>query len=223
VFRNSSRIRPDPSAAERRGLHWIRTGKNRTEDPRSGVPEGTRDASKPERQHISLKLDTGKSKTFRANTAGCEALNPTPSNCIDYHLVGFYLSAKAYLIYEQGEEGGYYKLVSAHTGEERMVDGVPRLATDGDTFLVTACDSSCRIGIGSMASSNRLERVWPQSDAAGDEDPEWKFVRWIDNDQVALRIEKESNRCPRGDCEAILKRTGGSWTLEEMPPRSDVK
>ena len=107
---------------------------------------------------------------------------------------------------------------------------VPHFAPDGSTFFVSGYDNTYLnwIGIGSMASDppaltwekgpkgpNDLSRVLDHES--------WEFVRWLDNDQVALRNTIQSERCPHGDCEAILKRTGNSWALESLPNKSDSK
>jgi hypothetical protein len=172
---------------------------------------------------LSLKLDNGTTKTFRNKREGgsldCE-------NCVDYYLVGFYSTystAGAYLVQEQLDESydeTHYQLVNVHTGETKEVEGVPRFAPNDSTFFVKICaENFCSLNIKSMASS---------ASPAWESDPEvysdhWDFVRWIDNDRIALRIGHKSGHCPRGDCKAILRRTGSSWTIENLPARSDAK
>jgi hypothetical protein len=170
---------------------------------------------------LSLKLETGAAKTFRTDTTGCDTPNGA---CVSYYLVGFYPAARTYLVYGQGYEGHDYTLVNVRTGRTTKVDEVPRLAPDGLTFLVKACDEtggpSCWISIGSMASSDRPAIVWQRASYDADD---WNFVRWIDKDRAALRIARQSERCPQGDCEAILKRAGSSWRIANLPSKSDAK
>jgi hypothetical protein len=170
---------------------------------------------------LSLKLETGTPKTFRTDTTGCDTAKGA---CMSYYLVGFYSAARTYLVYGQGYDGHDYTLVNVRTGGTTKVDEVPRLAPDGLTFLVKACDEtggpSCWISIGSMASSNRPAIVWQRASYDADD---WNFMRWIDKDRAALRIARQSERCPQGDCEAILKRTGGSWRIANLPLKSAAK
>lgn len=169
---------------------------------------------------LSLKLDTGTTKAFYTDTAGCD----TPKGpCVSYYLVGFYPTARTYLVYGQGYEGHDYTLVNLRTSGTKKVDEVPRLAPDGLTFLVKACDEtggpSCWISVGSMASADRPAIAWQRASYDADD---WNFVRWIDKDRAALRIARQTERCPQGDCDAILKRTGGSWKVENLSPKSDA-
>jgi hypothetical protein len=168
---------------------------------------------------LSLKLDNGTTKNFRNKNEGgsldCES-------CVDYYLVGFYSTystAGAYLVHEQLDESydeTHYQLVNVHTGETKEVEGVPRFAPNNSTFFVKICsEGSCSLNIKSMASS---APAWEEADPG-----HWDFVRWIDNDRIALRVAQKTPRCPRGNCKAILKRTGSSWTIENLPARSDAK
>jgi hypothetical protein len=174
---------------------------------------------------LSLKLETGTPKTFRSDTTGCDkSKDDTPKDaCISYYLVGFYPAARTYLVYGQGYEAHDYTLVNVRTGGTTKVDEVPRLAPDGLTFLVKACDEtggpSCWISIGSMASSDRPVIVWQRASFDADD---WNFVRWIDKDRAALRIARQSEHCPHADCEAILKRTRSSWTIANLRSKSDA-
>jgi hypothetical protein len=174
---------------------------------------------------LSLKLETGTPKTFRTDTTGCDTPKDTPRDaCTSYYLVGFYPAARTYLVYGQGYEAHDYTLVNVRTGGTTKVDEVPRLAPDGLTFLVKACDEtggpSCWISIGSMASSARPAIVWQRASYDADD---WNFVRWIDKDRAALRVARQSERCPHGDCEAVLKRTRGSWRIANLTSKSDAK
>jgi hypothetical protein len=143
---------------------------------------------------------------------------------VSYYLVGFYPTARTYLVYGQGYDGHDYTLVNLRTGGTKKVDEVPRLAPDGLTFLVKACDEtggpSCWISLGSMASSDSPAIVWQRASYDADD---WNFVRWIDKNRAALRAARESERCPDGNCEAVLKRTGGSWRIVNIPKSDSAK
>jgi hypothetical protein len=166
---------------------------------------------------LSLKLDDGTAKTFRTETAGCNG--DGPKKCEEYRLVGFYPLPGAYLLLSQGFEIYGFKTVNIHTGETKEFDGVPRLAPDNATFFVKSCHDGCTISIETMASA--APPVWQTS--SPDADAEWEFVRWIDNDQVGLRISGKSPHCEQGDCEAILKRSGDSWSVEKLPAKSAAR
>jgi hypothetical protein len=162
---------------------------------------------------LSLQIDDGTAKTFRTETGGCNG--DGNGKCEEYRLVGFYPLPGAYLVLSQGFEIYDFKTVNIHTGETKEFDGIPRLAPDNATFFVKSCNDGCTISIKSMISS--APPAWQTS--SPDTDADWEFVRWIDNDQVALRISGKSNRCPQGSCEAVLKRASSSWTIESATPK----
>lgn len=172
---------------------------------------------------LSLKLDDGTAKTFRNNTAGCD---DDPTKCEEYFLVGFYSAPGVYLLMVQRYEIYDFTLVNIHTGATREADGVPWFAPDNSTFFDRHCDDTCSISVKSMAAS----AVWRMS--SSEDAAKWEFVRWIDSDRIALKIAPRAERaqrapddttCPQGDCQAILKRTGGSWTIETLPPQSAAR
>jgi hypothetical protein len=134
---------------------------------------------------LSLKIDSGTAKTFRTDTKGCDTA--VPGKCEEYRLVGLYPAyapAGAYILMEQGFESYGFKLVNVHTGETKDVAGVPRLAPDHSTYFVKSCPDGCTVGVASMFSPG--PSMWEKS--FPDPEADWEFVRWIDNDQVALRI-----------------------------------
>ncbi len=162
---------------------------------------------------LSLKLNDGLTKTFRSSPAACKRDNA--DKCGDYYLTGFYPTygtAGAYLVYEQGYDGRDFRFVNVRTGGMKKVEGVPRLAPDNSTFFVKGCYDSCSISVETMTAATHIAWEKDLGDPA-----DWDFVRWIDNDQVALRTTKETERCPGGNCRAILKRVSGSWKLESAP------
>jgi hypothetical protein len=163
---------------------------------------------------LSLKLNDGQTKTFRSNP-GTACKRDNADKCGEYYLTGFYPTygtAGAYLVYEHGNEGHDFRLVNVRTGGAKKVEGVPRLAPDNSTFFVKGCYDSCSISVETMTSATHIAWEKDLGDPA-----DWDFVRWIDNDQVALRITKETEHCPGGKCAAILKRVSGAWKLESAP------
>lgn len=164
---------------------------------------------------LSLKLDDGLTKTFRSNPAACK--KDDAGKCAEYYLTGFYPTygtEGAYLVYGQGYDGHDFRLVNVRTGGMKNVEGVPRLAPDNSTFFVKGCYDSCSISVETMTSSTHI--AWEKD---LDDPAAWDFVRWIDNDQVAFRTTKQSEHCPQGNCEAVLKRTAGAWKLESVPAK----
>jgi hypothetical protein len=103
--------------------------------------------------------------------------------------------------------------VSVRTGKATTFRNVPHFAPDGSTFFVTGYDGAYDnwLGIGSVAS-DPPELVWEKDPTFGEE---WEFVRWINNNQVAL-VDASKN-------EAVLKRTGDGWALERLPRKSAPK
>ena len=172
---------------------------------------------------LLLKLDNGMTKTFRSDPEACK--RDDAGKCVTYHLVGFHPASGRYLVYVQGYEDHECRLVSARTGKVTKLVDVPHFAPDGSTFFVTGYDNEYlnRIGIGSIASDPPALTWEKRQKGALNDHEEWQFVRWIDNDQVALRNTVQSGSCPQGDCEAILKRTGNSWAIENLPPKSGAK
>lgn len=168
---------------------------------------------------LSLKLDNGLTKTFRSNPEACS--NDLADKCVKYRLVGFHPSAGRYLVYVTGYESSECRLVSARTGKATTFLDVPHFAPDDSTFFVTGYDGSYDnwIGIGSVASDPPA-LVWEMGPNVSQS---WKFVRWINNDQIALLNTSQSGSCADGNCEAILKRTGHVWALEGLPAKPNSK
>lgn len=165
---------------------------------------------------LSLKLDDGSTKTFRSNPEACR--QDDAKRCINYRLVGFHAASGRYLVSVTGYEGFECRLVSARTGKATTFLNIPHFAPDHTTFFITGDDGSYDnwLGIGSVASDPPA-LVWEQKADLYDS---WDFVRWIDNDQVAVALHKKQNSgCPLGNCDAILRRAGEGWRLERVPPQ----
>lgn len=165
---------------------------------------------------LSLKLDNGTAVRFVSDPEACNDDNA--EKCMKYFLVGFHPASGRYLVFAEGYEDFECRLVSARTGEAVSLKNIPHFAPNGSTFFVTGFDNTYNnwLGIGAMAPDPPA-LMWENK---RDNDEEWDFVRWIDNDRVALRTTTESEACPHGDCDAVLKRTGGNhWEFERLPPR----
>jgi hypothetical protein len=160
---------------------------------------------------LSLKIDNGTVKTFRTDTKGCEG---DGDKCEEYRLVGFYSAVGFYLVRAVGDDGYGFTLVNIRTGETREAGGLPRMSPDNSIFFSKNCEIDCWIHIDSMASSG--PPVWQMMMGESPDGDNWEFVRWIDNDQVALHNAGQNQHCWPGNCEAILKRTGDSWKLETL-------
>jgi hypothetical protein len=160
---------------------------------------------------LSLKLDNGTTKTFRSDPEACK--NDRADKCVNYRLVGFHPLAGRYLVYVTGYENFECRLVSARTGRATTFLNIPHFAPDDSTFFVTGYDGNYDnwIGIGSVASDPPA-LVWEMGPTMAS----WEFLRWITNDQVALRDTAQDESCPKGNCEAILKRTGDVWVIEHL-------
>lgn len=161
---------------------------------------------------LTLRLNDGSAKSFRSNPEACR--NDAADKCVTYRLVGFHAAAQRYLVHVARYEGVECRLVSARTGRATTLLDVPHFAPDGSTFVVTGFDYAFNswITIGSVASDPPA-LSW-KSDPLREE---WMFVRWIDNDEVAVRNTLKSASCPDGACDAILRRSGTSWTLIGPP------
>lgn len=166
---------------------------------------------------LSLKLDDGTTKTFRSNPDACR--RDDAQRCVNYRLIGFHAGSERYLVYVTGYEGFQCRLVSARTGKATTFLNVPHFAPDHVTFFVTGDDGSYDnwIGIGSVASDPPA-LVWKER---AELYKSWDFVRWIDNDHVALALHEKQTKqgCPRGDCDAVVARTDKSWALERVLPQ----
>jgi hypothetical protein len=167
---------------------------------------------------LSLKLDNGKTKTFRSNPEACG--KDDANHCENYYLVGFHPSSGRYLVYGSYYESFDCKLVSARTGKATSFRNIPHFAPDGQTFFISGYDGTYDnwLGVGSM-KSDPPALIWEKRSETYQD---WQFVRWIDNDRIAVRDPGGNERCPGKDCEAVLKRTKGEWTLDRLP-RSDIK
>ena len=158
---------------------------------------------------LTLRLDDGSAKSFRSNPEACK--NDVVDKCVTYRLVGFHAAAQRYLVHVAGYESVECRLVSARTGRATTLLDIPHFAPDGSTFVVTGVDYAYNsvITIGSVASDPPA-LSWK----SGPFDFEhWGFVQWINNDEVAVRNTSKSASCPDGACDAILRRSGTSWTL----------
>jgi hypothetical protein len=160
---------------------------------------------------LSLKLDNGTTKTFRSDPEACK--NDRADKCVRYRLVGFHPLAGRYLVYVTGYESFECKLVSARTGRATTFLNITHFAPDGSTFFVTFPDSNYDnwLGIGSV-TSDPPALVWEMGPTMAS----WEFLRWINNDQVALLDTASHEGCHDGNCEAILKRAGDVWVLEHL-------
>jgi hypothetical protein len=156
---------------------------------------------------LTLKLDNGTTKIYHSNPC----TNDSADNCASYRLVGYHVPTKRYLVC-----GAYYeehdcKLVSARDGKTTTIANIPHFAPDGSTFIVMGDEySGALVAIRTM-SSNPPAPVWQLE---GDDRFGWQFVRWIDNDRVALRLYSDAGSCPSGSCDAVLKRAASGWVLE---------
>jgi hypothetical protein len=168
---------------------------------------------------LSLKLDDGKEKIFRSDPDACG--KDDANHCARYYLVGFHPSSGRYLVYATYYEEFECKLVSMHTGKATTLRNIPHFAPDGSTFFVTGYDGSYDnwLNVGSM-SSDPPALVWEMGPIVGQD---WSFVRWIDNDRIALSNSVHDASCPDGNCEGVLKRTNNTWSLEQLPPKSGAK
>ena len=158
---------------------------------------------------LTLKLNDGSTRSFRSNPEACK--NDVADKCVTYRLVGFHAAAERYLVHVAGYENFECRLVSARTGRATALPGIPRFAPDGSTFVVTGVDEAYNnwITIGSVASDPPAVS-WKSGSSIFEE---WTFVRWINNDEVAMRNTVKSAACPDGACDAILRRSGTGWTL----------
>jgi hypothetical protein len=168
---------------------------------------------------LSLKLDNGQTKVFRSDPEGCA--KDDASRCTNYYLVGFLPAAGRYLVYGTYYESFDCKLVSSRTGKATSFRNVPHFAPDGVTFFVTGYDGTYDnwLGIGSIASDPPA-LVWEKGPNIHED---WEFVRWVNNDRVALRDPGSSETCPDGNCEAVVKRSKNAWTLQRLLPRPEAK
>ena len=168
---------------------------------------------------LTLGLEGGKTKVFRSDPDACA--KDDAAHCANYYLVGFLASARRYLVYATYYEGFECKMVSASTGKATTFRNIPRFAPNGSTFFVTGHDGGYDnwLGIGSVMSDPPA-LTWEMGPIVHEN---WEFVRWIDNDRVALRDSGSSEKCPDGNCEAILRREAKAWRLERLPPQSRSK
>lgn len=165
---------------------------------------------------LSLKLDDGTTKAFRSDPEACK--RDDAERCGKYRLIGFHAASGHYVVHGQGYDDYDVRLVSARTGKATKLVDVPHFSPDGSTFVTARCDElACSISLGSIAS-DPAAIVWGKKDrelhGRG-----WKFLRWIDDDQAALRGTAHTEGCAGTACEAILKRVGSSWTIENLPAK----
>jgi hypothetical protein len=173
---------------------------------------------------LSLKLDNGTIKTFHSDPEACKGRD-VGNKCVDFRLVGFRPSASLYLaslylLYVTGSHGSTCWLLSARTGLVTLSINIPHFAPDGSTFVITGRDGADNnwLGVGSTTSDTPTI-TWQM----GPNDQNWEFLRWISNDQVALRDPSQDESCPDANCEAILRRAGDAWALERLPAKPRQK
>ena len=137
------------------------------------------------------------------------------------YLVGFHPSSGRYLVYGTYYEGSDCKMVSARTGKATSFLDVPHFAPDGQTFFVTGVDGGYDnwLGVGSMTTDPPALQWRNQAEP----DVYWHFVRWVDNDQIALSTHRKGETCSDGNCDSVLKRATDGWMLDRVQARSDPK
>ena len=168
---------------------------------------------------LSLKLDDGRTRAFRSDPKACQ--NDDASHCENYYLVGFHPSSGRYLVYGTYYESSDCKMVSVRTGRATSFLDVPHFAPDGQTFFVTGVDGTYDnwLGVGSMTTDPPALQWRNQADP----NVYWKFVRWVDNDQIELSTHKKGETCSDGNCDSVLKRAADGWMLDRVQPKSDPR
>jgi hypothetical protein len=164
-------------------------------------------ASRKEKE-LFLKLSNGNIKTLKSfGVAACEA---DTVNCMNYFLVGYYSMAKLYIVYVTGYEGSAFMLMDSNDGTEFRLEGAPHFSPDGSSFMVVAeGDGDYALAIGVLVN-NRPILKWTRATNIFER---WNFQSWVDDHQVALKVEG-GTICPKGNCQAAVTQTGNNWALK---------
>jgi hypothetical protein len=91
---------------------------------------------------LTLKLDNGKTKVFKSNTAACEN---GPDDCVEYRLVGYIASDRQFIVQALYYESGFVNLVSRRNGEVTELEDWPHPSPNNKRFVVIAASEAWEI------------------------------------------------------------------------------
>jgi hypothetical protein len=204
---------PSPSFAETSsspqalycGKDKFDTRKTEPEHQEAACLEKLSNLASRKENELSLKLSNGIYKTLKSSS--CEA---DPDGCMNYFLVGYISSAKVYILHVAGYENAIFMLVDSVDGTELRIGDLPHFSPDGSSFIVIDNgDGDYGLAIGTLVNS-RPKFIWTR---AADATESWDFQSWVDDHQVALRVEG-GVLCPKGKCGVILTQAGKNWALK---------
>jgi hypothetical protein len=158
---------------------------------------------------LKLKLDDGKTRTFRSNPKACD---DDAQNCNVTALVGFMPPLHMFVLRSGGYEIVRYLVVSGRDGKSFDLEAEPRLAPDGRHFVVVAADEmngwERDVAIYSTASfPPRLE--WSYRTEKTDPYSIYSFAGWDGNGRIKLRVSGADK-----ETETEVTRTAEGWTLK---------
>jgi hypothetical protein len=170
---------------------------------------------------LTLRLDNGASKMYRDDRKACQ--EDDAEKCISHRLVAYHAEARVYSIALRYYEGSAVELVSARSGNVLRLSGTPHFSPDGSRFVVIDNDYAFGgpydLAVGSHANGS-FSLDWEHA-TESDDLREWRLERWIDNDNIALRVfpADAGQKCPDNNCDVILTRFGNGWMISRLPAK----
>jgi hypothetical protein len=160
---------------------------------------------------LRLKLATGETKTYRGDRKACDG-DGDGSKCLVFELAGYRSDIEAYVVSFTYQDGGGAVVLSARTGHEVGLAGVPTFSPDGRWFVCVA-DSDYPVDeydVGVWAATPTGATVAFRYKAKPNSAEEWSLVGWRGSDRIGLRLLRAG--APEASPELVLTPQG--WRLD---------
>jgi hypothetical protein len=178
--------------------------------------------AKREGNVLTLRLETGKSKTFQSNAKACE--DDVVSDCVRYELRAYRPDRKAYVVGYSLYEGGGAVIVSARSAHTTVLASLPDFSPNGQFFVSADSDPhferGYEIAIWSFTSDRpKQEFIYKTPKTRPDES--WEVLGWDGNSRINLKVGILSRTYSLEEFETSIVLTERGWKLHW--PLRDVK
>lgn len=142
---------------------------------------------------LTLKLENGKSVTFRDEDRSCADPNSDWEACVSYGLIGFRPAERMFIVTKGYYEGHQVLLVGSRTGQTATLATSPQFSPSGKRLVSvdanTMDDRDYDIAIWSTEAAEPARLEWQYSIPQGKPYFSFEFVRWLSDDRIELRAE----------------------------------
>jgi hypothetical protein len=163
---------------------------------------------------LTLQLENGKTKSFRDMRSGCNPPTVDRAKCLLYRVVAYHPLEHIVIIEVSFYQCGYVLVLDRRTGRQFKHPAIPKRSPNGQRFVAVddtrTCPHYIDISIFSTADLAKLE--WKYMRPPNNRE-RWEFVRWDDDNRIALRVETQHPKAGPtiADAEVILTNKG--WQL----------